>query len=282
MGRRLQMSRWRWLSLGLLLAGLAALLLWGFSGRGAAAEAAAAAQRGVYGADEPLAEMPQRLLPGMILLSAEQMVKAPLVDGFQSPIGTRSGALSYDAQPFGTLNEARGGHHTGADLNGIGGQNSDEGDPVYAAGRGLVVFSGHAGPGWGEVVVLAHRLPGDARVIQTLYGHLASRCVHLGQLVGRGDLLGTIGTGDGAYLAHLHFEVIASRCTEAGQPAYAKQGVMNRLDPQELLTHYPAPPVPDPYTSVRRLRLREAALQQPAPAAELPQGAIPVQPTRFF
>ena len=61
-----------------------------------------------------------------------------------------------------------------------------------------------------------------------------------------------------------------------------EQGVMNRLDPQELLTHYPAPPVPDPYTAVRRLRLREAALQQPEPAAELPQGTIPVHPTRFF
>jgi hypothetical protein len=58
---------------------------------------------------------------------------------------------------------------------------------------------------------------------------------------------------------------------------------MNRLDPQKLLTSYPAPAVPDPYETVRRLRVREAAIQQPAaPAAEMPQGTIPVNPTQFI
>ena len=35
--------------------------------------------------------------------------------------------------------------------------------------------------------------------------------------------------------------------------------------------------------TVRRLRVREAAIQQPAaPAAEMPQGTIPVNPTQFI
>lgn len=279
-----RISRWRWLSLALLAAGVGSLALYIGCFRKTAAPAEPKAAAGnIYAADAPLAQMPEKLLPDFILLSPQQVLQIPVADGFMSPIGTAGGALVYDAQPFGTPNERRGGNHVGADLNGIGGENTDLGDTVYAAGRGLVVFSGDAGPGWGQVVVLAHRLPGDRRVIQTLYAHLENNLVHTGQLIARGEPIGSIGTANGAYPAHLHFEVIASRATESGQAGYAKDGVMNRLDPSELLQHYPAPPVPDPYDAVRRLRLREAALQDDAaPAPPLPEGSIPVKPTQFL
>ena len=236
----------------------------------------------IYGSDIPLERMPSTLLPGLVMLTPEQVLRTPIIDGFQSPIGTANGAFSYDAQPFASPNVKRGGNHTGSDLNGIGGNNTDEGDTVYAAARGLVLYSGVPHAGWGNVVVLAHRLPGDARVIQTLYAHLQQRWVKPGQLVGRGTPIGSIGTADGQYLAHLHFEMIASRCIEAGQPGYSANGVMNRLDPAELMAHYPAPPLPDPFESVRRLRLREAGGDNAAPAPELPQGSIPVNPSQFL
>ena len=37
---------------------------------------------------------------------------------------------------------------------------------------------------------------------------------------------------------------------------------MNRIDPAELIRQHPAPPIPDPYLEIRRLRFREAAQQQ--------------------
>ena len=282
---QVRISRGRWVFLGLLGLGVAALSATLLLRGGNEQAAPTAAPGGIYAADAPLSIMPKALLPGLVLLTPEQIVRVPFIDGFQSPLGLPNGAFSYDAQTFGVMNETRGGLHTGQDLNGIGGNDTDLGDTVYAAARGLVVFSGKGGEGWGNVVVLAHRIPGDVRIIQTLYAHLDSRSVKVGRLVGRGEPIGSIGTADGAYPAHLHFEAIASVATEAGQTAYAKGGVMNRLDPDELMAHYPAPPVPDPYTAVRRLRIREAALHEtesaPAPA-EMPEGTIPVSPTQFL
>lgn len=244
---------------------------------------ASPATTGIYGQDVPPATRPVALQPGLVLLTPHQLALAPVVDGFQSPCGTAAGGFVYDAQPFGTPNEKRGGHHTGCDINGIGGENTDLGLPVNAAARGLVVYCGEPSPEWGKVVVLAHRLPGDGRIIQTLYAHLDKSIVNVGRFVGRGEPIGTVGTAHGNYLAHLHFEAIESPCTEAGQRAYSPGGTMNRLNPQKLLSDYPAPAVPDSYAIVRRLRTREAGLQQSAaPATRLPTGTVPVNPTQFL
>ena len=243
----------------------------------------APASAGVYGQDVPCADTPAELLPGLVLLNPQQLALAPIADGFQSPCGSANGAFTYDAQPFNTLNTARGGHHSGADLNGIGGEDSDLGMPVNAAARGLVVYTGEPSPAWGKVVILAHRMPDDGRIIQTLYAHLDKSIVRNGQFISRGEPIGTIGTANGHYKAHLHFEVIASTCTEAGQTAYAPEGTMNRLDPDQFLASNPAPALPDPYKTIRRMRNREAFLQQPAtPATEMPQGTIPVTPSQFL
>lgn len=283
MAAKMRISRVRWIFLGLLLTGfvsLAAYIIWG---QARAPKSPYQESTSIYNKDVPSDTMPEHILTGLIQLRPEEIVKIPFIDGFESPIGATNGAMSYDAQPFGSPNPRRGGNHCGQDLNGIGGMNTDEGEPVRAAARGLVVYSGKPSEEWGNVVVLAHRIPGDARVIQTLYAHLGERKVSPGRLVARGTPVGTIGTADGNYLAHLHFEVIASRCIEAGMPGYSPNGVMNRLDPEEVLSHYPAPPLPDPYDSVRRLRIREAALQAPAAApAPVPDGAIPVTPSQFL
>ena len=273
----------RWFTLGLLLIGVIAVGVVAHLNNDGSETPVSPALAGLYGQDIPPSSLPGSLQPGLVLLTPHQMALIPEVDGFQSPCGTAKGGFVYDAQPFNAMNEKRGGHHTGSDLNGIGGENTDLGMGIHAAARGLVVYSGEPSPAWGKVVVLAHRIPGDSRIIQTLYAHLDKNIVSLGQFVSRGELIGTMGNANGNYLTHLHFEAIASVCTEAGQPAYSAQGTMNRLDPQKLLTSYPAPAVPDPYETVRRLRVREAAIQQPAaPAAEMPQGTIPVNPTQFI
>ena len=246
------------------------------------------AQRKAAPAPAPVAErVPEQLLGGLILLRPEQVVGAPVVDGFQWPCGTPQGGMIYDAQPFGAMNTKRGGRHTGQDLNGIGGGNTDEGLPICAAGRGLVVYSGEPSAEWGNVVILAHRLPGqEGRVVQTLYAHLNTREARVGEIVSRGERIGTMGTANGAYLAHLHFEAIPSLCTEAGMPGYHPAGTMNRMNPAELIARYPAPPFADALESVRRLRRLQAAAERPGQQQQQPAGTAPgytpVNPEQFL
>ncbi len=281
-----RISPGRWLFFGLLAAGvlgLCVVIARGQADRAAASQTARETAGGVYRADEPSDVLPATLLPGLVLLTPEQLAKIPEVDGFQSPCGAPNGAMTYDAQPFGSPNPKRGGMHTGQDLNGIGGENTDLGEPVVASARGLVVYSGEASPGWGKVVVLAHRLPGENRVIQTLYAHLDQCLAQTGELVGRGARIGAIGTAGGLYLAHLHFEAIESRCTEACQRGYGPLGTMNRLDPAKLLAEHPAPAWADPYESLRRQTLARSVGQEATePAAPLPDGAIRVNPSQFL
>ena len=161
-------------------------------------------------------------------LSAWQRAQVPQAARFDPPLGSDHGGLTYNAQAFWEMNERRGGHHLGDDLNGIGGMNTDLGDPVFAVADGLVVFAGEPSPGWGNVVVLAHRLPGG-KGLQSMYAHLDRIDVMPGGLIGRSSRLGTVGTAHGAYPAHLHFEMRDSDEVDIGG-GYAMQK-LNRLDP---------------------------------------------------
>jgi len=77
---------------------------------------------------------------------------------------------------------------------------------VYAVAHGLVVTSGSF-PAWGNIVLIEHYLPNGSRV-WSQYAHLRDRFVEEGQVVWRGDQIGTIGKGAGyRYPAHLHFEI---------------------------------------------------------------------------
>ena len=159
----------------------------------------------VAGKTGPLPFDPAFALPRPI-----DLVRVPVAARFDAPLGSPLGALTYNAQPF--LTEG----HLGDDLNGIGGDNSDLGDPVYAAADGVAVFSGFAGDGWGQVVTVAHRLP-DGRQVETLYGHLEQVRVPVGAIVRRGERIGRVGNASGRYLAHLHFEVRDGISTDPGR-----------------------------------------------------------------
>jgi murein DD-endopeptidase MepM/ murein hydrolase activator NlpD len=143
-------------------------------------------------------------------------------------MGSAHGALTYDAQTFWELNEKRGGRHTGDDLNGIGGMNSDLGDPVHAVANGLVVYAGEPSPGWGKTILLAHRTR-DGAILQSMSAHLESIAVPVGGLVARGEKIGAVGTANGNYLAHLHFEMHAADGLSFGG-GYLNHRT-NRLDP---------------------------------------------------
>jgi murein DD-endopeptidase MepM/ murein hydrolase activator NlpD len=140
----------------------------------------------------------------------------PLADGFDYAVGAPDGDGYYDAQPFGE------NHHLGEDWNGVGGGDTDLGDPVTAVAAGRVTWAGHAGPGWGKVVRVAHRYRegGRERSVESMYAHLDAIEVELGQVVSRRDRIGTIGNADGRYHAHLHFEMRERLDLGAG-PGYA-------------------------------------------------------------
>lgn len=79
------------------------------------------------------------------------------------------------------------------------------GTPVYATGDGTVVeVSGsvRSRVGFGLVVKIDH---GFAH--ETLYAHLNSFNVRMGQQVKRGDIIGYIGNSGGSTAPHLHYEV---------------------------------------------------------------------------
>ena len=91
-----------------------------------------------------------RIAPAFQLASPILLAALPTAARFDFPIGSENGALAYNAQPF-TENR-----HLGDDLNGIGGENSDLGDPVYSIADGQVLFADEAGPGWGNVIIVLH------------------------------------------------------------------------------------------------------------------------------
>ncbi len=83
-----------------------------------------------------------------------------------------------------------------------------KGTPIYAAAAGTVIVSRVGGwnGGYGNYVVIDH---GDGT--QTLYGHLTTDNVSVGQSVAQGQQIGTVGNTGKATGYHLHFEVRGAR-----------------------------------------------------------------------
>ena len=147
--------------------------------------------------------------PAFAVLSPIEMVKAPVALHFDPPMGSEHSALTYNAQPFLTT------RHLGDDINGIGGQNSDLGDPVYAVADGVVIYTGWPSDGWGNVVIILHTLP-NGKLIESFYGHLDEINTLVGDRVRRGKKIGRVGNANGRYLAHLHFELRTSPTLDCG------------------------------------------------------------------
>lgn len=140
-------------------------------------------------------------IPG---LSAIDTVRCQLADGFDYPVGKPDAVGYYKARGFWPNG------HLGEDWNGTGGGDSDLGDPIYNIARGVVVLSEDVKVGWGNVIIVRHayREPsGKIEMVDALHGHLLERKVKVGQIVERGQLIGTMGGNNGMYPVHLHFEI---------------------------------------------------------------------------
>lgn len=110
------------------------------------------------------------------------------VEGFfvSSPFGHRWGRL-----------------HTGIDLA------LAQGNSIYAADGGTVIFSGYGG-GYGNMVKIDH-----GNGMQTNYAHCSQLLVSQGQQVERGETIALVGSTGNSTGPHLHFEVVIDgRCVD--------------------------------------------------------------------
>ena len=117
--------------------------------------------------------------------------------------------------PFGPRNTGIPGastNHKGVDIGGV--YYSSE---VHAAKAGTVIVSERSSS-YGEYVVISH---GSGNT--TLYAHMSSRNVSVGDVVEQGDVIGITGSTGISSGPHLHFEI-----TENGV----------RVDPLQYLTGY--------------------------------------------
>ena len=85
--------------------------------------------------------------------------------------------------------------HTGVDIA------APYGVPVRAADSGNVIFAGWW-DGYGKAVVINH-----GKGITTVYGHMSRLYVRSGQAIGKGQIVGLIGSTGYSTGPHLHFEV---------------------------------------------------------------------------
>lgn len=179
---------------------------------------------------------PKYVAPAFRVPSPFELASLPTAARFDFPLGSENGALSYNAQRF-TDN-----HHLGDDLNGIGGEDSDLGDPIYAVTDGRVLLARKGGPGWGNVIIVLHAYAenGERKYVQSYYGHLETMLVKVGDEVRRGQQIATVGTADGRYFAHLHFEMREFVTPFIG-PGY-REDTRGWLDPTAFIeTHRGAP-----------------------------------------
>ena len=160
----------------------------------------------------------------------------PRATRFDSPLGSENGALTYNAQPFMNFNSGFGSNHLADDLNGIGGMNTDLGDDIFAVAAGRVLYAADAGESWGNVVIIEHAVGSSRarRMIQSVYAHLGKVFVAGGALVQRGDIIGKVGSANGRYPAHLHFEMRESDIADPGE-GYSKYK-LNRINPSDTIT----------------------------------------------
>ena len=86
--------------------------------------------------------------------------------------------------------------HGGTDIG------APSGTPIVAADSGTVIISTYNAGGYGNYVTISH---GGGRT--TVYGHMSSRAVEVGDTVTQGQTIGYVGSTGLSTGPHLHFEV---------------------------------------------------------------------------
>ncbi len=110
--------------------------------------------------------------------------------------GAVSGTGSFVWPGFGRLTQPFRWYHKGVDIA------NHDGGAILAADSGKVVVAGWTNSGYGNHVIIDHE-----NGYHTLYGHLSTISVQTGQRIGRGGVLGQMGSTGRSTGTHLHFEI---------------------------------------------------------------------------
>jgi murein DD-endopeptidase MepM/ murein hydrolase activator NlpD len=131
-----------------------------------------------------LAEAARRASGGSGVYAGQMSWPVPSSQRVTSPFGWRTHPIFGDRRL-----------HTGIDIG------APSGAAVVAAGAGTVISAGYRG-GYGNTIMVDH---GEGVV--TLYAHLSAFATSVGQSVGRGAQIGSVGSTGNSTGPHLHFEV---------------------------------------------------------------------------
>jgi len=109
-------------------------------------------------------------------------------------------------------------NHKGTDIGRVGYTS-----PIYASKAGTVIVSQYSSS-YGNYVVISH---GSGNT--TLYGHMSSRKVEVGQYVLQGDVIGITGSTGNSTGPHLHFEITENgvRINPLSHGAEPKKGYLS-------------------------------------------------------
>jgi murein DD-endopeptidase MepM/ murein hydrolase activator NlpD len=124
-------------------------------------------------------------------------LNVPEGDGFGYPGGRRHDGIDFPA-PYGT--------------------------PVGAAGVGTVISAGWNSGGYGNLVIVQHRLG-----YQTYYAHLSRFAVHSGSSVAGGVRIGYVGSTGHSTGPHLHFEVRHNGVPINPEPLFLSRSSLGKL-----------------------------------------------------
>lgn len=171
--------------------------------------------------ENPEAEIIEKINDSTFVIPTEY-----IANQFDFPVGKPDANGYFNAQKFGK------NQHLGDDWNGVGGGNTDLGDPIYAIASGFVVYAQEHIPSWGNVIRIVHFLPNGEKV-ESLYAHCQEMLVAPDQWVNVGDKIGTIGNANGVYKAHLHLEIREEVGLPIG-PGYAVEHD-GYVDPTEFI-----------------------------------------------
>lgn len=135
-------------------------------------------------------------LTGMINRQTASSNNMKVAGGFIKPISGRiTSPYGWRVHPIFKSRTFHSGIDIGGPFNGA----------VQASNSGKVIYAGWYG-GYGKVVIIDHGLYNGAK-ITTLYAHLNSWNVKVGQYVSRGQVIGREGSTGYSTGPHVHFEV---------------------------------------------------------------------------
>jgi len=145
-------------------------------------------------------ESPYNLSLGqnLIVPGGKKPYQPRVVHAYSGPIpqGAAIGTGSFEWPTSGSITQGFKPMHQAIDIG------APTGTAIVAADSGYVVRTGWSEYGYGKYVVIDH-----SNGLQTLYAHLHTVLVEVGQSVGKGTRIGSMGSTGRSTGPHLHFEI---------------------------------------------------------------------------